>query len=396
MKKLFIKALMGIIAAAAFTLAIPVFSKAAGEPSISLVTDYRNDRGLTYALISNKGSLGEGVNYYVWTLTGTAVDLTDGSSTLNYSETRSGLTDGLYINTGKFKRDHPNQVNITASCPRLGYTYTCTLTIKNDELVNGGFHLVLANSSCLYNGMYNNTIDGYTMPLGYLAKNSVKANLPYGYMDGAEGTLVFNYRPDFVNKSGIVCYNIPEGYLTPNRSFKLATLSDGGIVNVYDDLDLNPATVTANVNFNGYAVILIYTESTTAPLPGQYGITVPVYQVAAPVPASTSPQSYIPLPNYSFERCQQGPACQNIFKAYTPANYIIVDQFSLKTYGTANTFEKNGLVTMNVDNKFSDYKLITVDSNGYTVVLDDIDLSRDTATFPVNFSGFACALVARY
>ncbi len=396
MKKILAKVLTGLVAAAAFLLVMPVYVNAAGEPSISLVTDYHNDNGLTYCIISNKGSLGEGVNAYVWSLTENAVDLSNGNSTLNYSETRSGLSDRLYINTGKFKRDHANQVTITATCPRLGYTYTTTLTIKNDELVGGGFHLVLASSSCLYNGRINNTIDGYTMPLGLFAKASVKALLPAGYMDGTEGTLVFNYYPDYVNKSGIVCYNIPEGYITPNRTFKLATISEGGIVNVYDDIDLNPNTVTCNVNFNGYAVVLCYSEGSTASLPANYGITVPVYTVAAPVPASSSPQNYFLLPNYSFDRCSQGPACQTVFNAYTPAGYYPVDQYSLKTYGTANNYEKNGVVVMSVDNKFSDYKLITVDYNGYTKVLDDLDMSRDTATFAVNFSGFACQLVARY
>ena len=396
MKKVIAKIVKGLIASLALAfIFMPVDAKAIGEPSISFVTDYRNDSGLTYVLISNKGSLGDGVDAYNWTITENATDLLTGGSTLNFSETRKGITDRIYINTGKFELDHPNAVNITATCPKLGYTYTTTITLKNDKLINGDFHIVVTDSTCLYNGKINDTIDGYPMQLGPFARASIKAMLPPGYMPGAEGTLVFNYFRDYINKSGVVCYTIPEGYLTPGRTFKLATISEGGIINVYDDIDLNPTTITANVNFNGYAVVLCYSESQTAVLPGTAGITIPIYETAPLDPVSTSPQSYVPLPNYSFERKQQGPACQNIFIANTPAGYAITEQYSLKTYGSSNTYEKNGLVVLYPGSNYSDYKLITVDTNGYASVLNDLDQNPSTATFAVNFSGYACALAAR-
>jgi len=399
MKKMIFKGIAGLLAAFAMAVVFkPVVSSAAGQPAISLVCDYiATDKGETFCIIGNKGTLGYGVSAYTWVITETAIDLDTGATTLNYTETRKVLSDPLYINTSRFKRNVANCVTITATCVELGYTYTTTLTLNNDKLVDGGFHIITSGCACLYNGKANNTIDGYPLPLGPLARTSVNAMLPAGYVNALEASLVFNYTPDYVNKSGIVCYNIPEGYRNPNRTYKLVTLGEGGVIGVYDDLDLNPATISANVNFNGYAVVLAYCENAvnTANTAVANPIAIPVSTTVDNTPIYTAPQLYTTLTHYEFAKSKQGPACQSIFKAFTPAGYTEVEQYSLKTNGTANLYVKNGLATVNVAGTYSNYKLITVDNKGNAQILDDLDAANGTATFLVNFSGYACCLVAK-
>ena len=395
MKKMILKGLAGVLAAFGVALFFsPATVNAVGEPAISLVTDYiATDAGETYVIIGNKGSLGGGVNAYTWVINETATDLSNGGTSLSYSETRKVLSDPIYIDTSRFKRDIANRVTITVTCVELGYTYTSTVTLNNDKLVDGGFHIITSGSACLYNGKSNSSIDGYPMPLGPMARASVNALLPAGYVNALEASLVFNYTPDYVNKSGIVCYNIPEGYRNPNRTYKLATLGEGGIITICDDLDLNPNTISANVNFNGYAVVLCYCENSFNA--ANTAITVPVSTTTDTTSVFTGPQINTPLINYQFEKCNQGPACQNIFNAFTPVGYTIVDQYSLKTNGTANLYTKNGLASLAVSGAYSDYKLITVDCKGNVQILDDLDVNRGTASFLLNFAGYACALVAK-
>ncbi len=394
MKKMILKGIAGLIAAFAVAVAFkPVNTLAAGQPAVSLVCDYiTTSKGETFCIIGNKGTLGYGVNAYTWQITETAIDLNDGATTLNYSETRRVLSDPLYIDTTRFKRNVANTVTITCKCLELGYTYTTTITLNNDKLVDGGFHIITSGCACLYNGKANNTIDGYPLPLGPLARTSVDAMLPAGYVNALEASLVFNYTPDYVNKSGIVCYNIPEGYRNPNRTYKLVTLGEGGVISVCDDLDLNPATISANVNFNGYAVVLAYCENSVNTATT---VSLPVSTTVDSTPLYTAPQLYTVLTHYEFAKNKQGPACQNIFKVFTPAGYTEVEQYSLKTNGTANLYVKNGLATVKVPGTHSSYKLITVDNKGNVQVLDDLDAQSGTATFLVNFAGYACCLVAK-
>lgn len=398
MKKMIFRGFAGLAMALALAFVIsPVNAKAAGEPLVSLVTDYFNVDGATYVLISNKGSLGSAINACSWSISEHAVNLSSGQITLDYAENRVGLQDPIYINTSKFTDHSSNLVTIKAVCPQLNFSYTATLTIKADKLVDGEFHIITSGSNCLYNGAVNPTIDGFPMPLGLAAKASVQAMLPPGYVAALEGSLIFNYAGDYVNKSGVVCYNIPDGYRDANRTYKLATVGEGGAITFCDDLDINPATISANVNFNGYGVVLCYAESAPAAntIPAVNSVTIPSTTPAYTTNANGTPQNLTPMLGYKFEKQTQGPSCQAIFKAFTPAGYTLVNEYALYTNGSANFLFKNGVVVINVPTTYSDYKLITVDSNGGVMILDDLDANPATGSYAVNFAGYACALVAR-
>ena len=85
----------------------------------------------------------------------------------------------------------------------------------------------------------------------------------------------------------------------------------------------------------------------------------------------------------------------NAFTAFTPLGYRGIKTYNLVLSGNTNYSAKNGLVTMTVPAGYTDYKLITVDAKGQVQVLDDMDAIPGTATFAVNFSGYAVQLVGR-
>ena len=276
------------------------------------------------------------------------------------------------------------------TCQELNYSYTVNFTVKNNQNIGGGINLVGASSAMLYNGQSNSTLDAYSNELGDLAKASVKAFIPAGYMPACDGAISFNYKLDYLNKSGLICLQLPEGVQASNRTFKLMTLGEGGVIALYDDIDLNPNTVTANINFNGFAFSLVYTE--TGALPVALNTPANLNNASGSV-AGVAPALPV-LTNAKFVEANQGAQCMNTFAAFTPLGYREIKTYNLVLNGV-NYNAKNGLVTLSVPRGFADYKLLTIDSKGMVTVLDDLDNVPGSATFAVNFNGYAVELIGR-
>ncbi|MCR4654664.1 MAG: Ig-like domain-containing protein [Lachnospiraceae bacterium] len=64
---------------------------------------------------------------------------------------------------------------------------------------------------------------------------------------------------DFTLKNGKLILFIPDEYKKAGRVFALTAIDKNGTVYFYPDTDTDPATVTVDVNFEGYAFDLIYT-----------------------------------------------------------------------------------------------------------------------------------------
>lgn len=392
MKKFMYKGFAGILTAILVVLAyLPLNVQAASAvPAISFVADWYNTDNGTYIILTNKGTLGTGVDGHTWQVYEKAVDSDTGRTILDYSETRTRITAPIYVNTGKFREGAPTVVTLVVTCADLGYSYTTNITIKNNEHMYANFSIVTSASAVLYDGKSNKTIDGYRNALGGLARASVNAFMPATYMSACEGAIAFDFRLDSKNKQGLVCFNIPEGYQAANRVFKLMTLGEGGVITVCDDLDINPATISANVNFNGYAVVLIYSEGEAVAAPA-----VPTVGTI-PVGSGTSlNQFYSYLTNYKFVEENQGAQCVNAFNLGRPAGFAAVKTYSLYVNNVVDVSPKNGYVTFNVPGGYTEYKLVAVDKNGAIHVFDDIDNAPGTVTFLINFNGYACQLVAR-
>ena len=391
MKNNILKGLAGIMLAAVIALfIIPMSAQAAGEPQVSFTSTWCEFYGSTFVVAKNNGSLGNQVNNYNWNITEKAVNMDTGAVILEYTESRKTITDPIYVNTSTFGKDVKVFVSIVMSCQELNYSYTVNFTVKNNQNIGGGINLVGASSAMLYNGQSNSTLDAYSNELGDLAKATVKAFIPAGYMPACDGAISFNYKLDYLNKSGLICLQLPEGVQASNRTFKLMTLGEGGVIALYDDIDLNPNTVTANINFNGFAFSLVYTE--TGALPVALNTPANLNNASGSV-AGVAPALPV-LTNAKFVEANQGAQCMNTFAAFTPLGYRGIKTYNLLLNGL-NYNAKNGIVTMNVPAGYTDYKLITVDAKGTVTVLDDMDALPGTATFAVNFNGYAVELIGR-
>ncbi len=391
MKNTILKGLAGIIAAAMVALfVIPMTAQAAGEPQVSFTSTWCEFYGSTFVVARNNGSLGNQVNNYTWTVSEKAINMDTGAVTLEYTESRKNITDPIYVNTSRFGANVKNFVSIVLTCPELNYSYTVNFTVKNNENISGGLVTVRSASAMLYNGASNNTLDVYSNDLGELARATVKAFTPAGYMPACEGAISFNYTLDYKNKSGLVCMTLPEGVQASNRIYKILTIGEGGVIALYDDVDANPNTVTANINLNGFAFAVLYSETGAAPV----AIGTPAGLPNASGSVSGVAPALQVLTNAKFVEAPQGAQCMNAFAAFTPLGYRGIKTYDLVLNGT-NYNAKNGLVTINVPAGYSDYKLLTVDAKGTVSVLDDLDGNAGTATFAVNFNGYAVELIGR-
>ena len=392
MKKIMFKGIAGILTAVLVALVYLPFTvqAAATTPAISFVADWYNTDHGTFISLENKGSIGLGVNGHVWQVYEKAVDNDKGTVVLDYTETRTLITDPIYVNTSKFRKDAPVTVTLVITCADFGYAYTVTLTIKNNENVYKDFSVVTSASGVLYNGGSNKTLTAYRNTMGALARASVRAFIPAGYMTALEGAIVFNYYPDYVNKNGVICINIPEGYQATNRTYKLMLVGEGGTITICDDIDANPATISSLINFNGFACVLIYTENDAAAVPA--AATVPA---TGTVPVASVMPTYNYISNYKFIEQPQGLQFLNACTFVRPMGYTTIKNYNLYVNNVADVSPKCGYVTINVDGNFTDYKLITVDKNGATQVLSDVDSVPGTATFLLNFNGYAVQLIAK-
>ncbi len=390
MKNTILKGLAGIITAAVVALfIIPMSAQAAGEPQVSLTATWCEFNGSTFVIARNNGSIGDQVNNYTWNITEQAVRMDNASSVLNYTESRKAITDPIYVDTSRFGENQKVVVSIVMTCAELNYSYTVNFTVKNDQNIGGAINLVAPSSSVLCNGQSNNgTLDAYSNELGDLAKATVKAFIPAGYMYACDGAISFNYKLDYTNKNGVICLQLPEGIQASNRVYKILTIGEGGTIAYGDDLDSNPNTITANINFNGFAFSILYSETGAAPAGAPANVQNASGSVTGVTPAM------MVLTNASFEEAPQGTQCMNSFAAFTPLGYREIKTYNLVLNGV-NYNAKNGLVTLSVPRGFADYKLLTIDSKGMVTVLDDLDNVPGSATFAVNFNGYAVELIGR-
>ena len=72
--------------------------------------------------------------------------------------------------------------------------------------------------------------------------------------------MIVNGKTDYTVKKGVLCLNIPAEYQKAGRTFMITALDTNGKVHIYNDLDDNPATITCNIDIDGYAFDLIYRE----------------------------------------------------------------------------------------------------------------------------------------
>ncbi len=103
---------------------------------------------------------------------------------------------------------------------------------------------------------------------GQVAQALFTEAMPKGWKKAFSFNLLNKERkPETSLKSGKLIFNIPAEYLCTSvsagnagRQFAILAMDKNGKVYVLNDTDTDPATVTVNVNFEGYAMNLIYRD----------------------------------------------------------------------------------------------------------------------------------------
>ncbi|MCR5301783.1 MAG: DUF6273 domain-containing protein [Lachnospiraceae bacterium] len=95
---------------------------------------------------------------------------------------------------------------------------------------------------------------------GPAAQAALNAKRPAGFLQAFTFNMAINGNVNHTLKNGTLTIIIPKELQNTGRTFALMALDKNGNALVYADSDTNPATITANINFEGYAFALIYKD----------------------------------------------------------------------------------------------------------------------------------------
>ena len=112
------------------------------------------------------------------------------------------------------------------------------------------------NNSCSYSLYISNQ--------GELYRKVVQDFKPVGYTESQSVNILADGKTYTERHVGTICFKIPEDAIKPGRFFALFAVDKYGVPHIYEDLDLNDDTITVNVNYEGYAFSIIYTDNPLA------------------------------------------------------------------------------------------------------------------------------------
>ncbi len=95
---------------------------------------------------------------------------------------------------------------------------------------------------------------------GVAAQAVFNANRPVGWQEAFTFNMAINGKVDYTLKNGVLTIIIPKEYQKAGRTFAIMALDKSGKAWTFADTDTNPATVTANINVEGYAFALVYKD----------------------------------------------------------------------------------------------------------------------------------------
>lgn len=99
---------------------------------------------------------------------------------------------------------------------------------------------------------------------GALCEAAFKAATPKGFTEAFS----FNFnldatgksKPNYDKKSGKLVLNIPAQYQNPGRTFAIIGIDKNGMTKIFYDKDLDDKTLSAEIDIDGYAFSLIYSD----------------------------------------------------------------------------------------------------------------------------------------
>ena len=121
----------------------------------------------------------------------------------------------------------------------------------NPNLLSAKFYV---NDSTVFGAVFVKETQG---PRGIAAFHF---NRPAGYSEAFSFNLIFKNKVDYTLKKGVLCLDIPPQYQKAGRTFAIAAIDKTGKVHIFNDTDTNPATITCNIDIEGFAFDLIYKD----------------------------------------------------------------------------------------------------------------------------------------
>ncbi len=96
---------------------------------------------------------------------------------------------------------------------------------------------------------------------GLLGMAAFSEGRPVGYNSAFTFNMTVGGRGDHSNKKGVLHLHIPPEYQKSGRNFDVTALDKNGMGHIFADSDNDPAGFTGNIDIDGYAFELIYTDS---------------------------------------------------------------------------------------------------------------------------------------
>nr|MCR5301231.1 hypothetical protein [Lachnospiraceae bacterium] len=95
---------------------------------------------------------------------------------------------------------------------------------------------------------------------GLNAQHTFRMNTPKGWKEVFTFNMTVNDKADYSLKKGTLSFSIPTQYLRAGRKFAILGIDKNGNVKVFNDIDLKADTITVNLDIEGYAFDLIYSD----------------------------------------------------------------------------------------------------------------------------------------
>lgn len=95
---------------------------------------------------------------------------------------------------------------------------------------------------------------------GAAAQLAFRMNTPAGWKEAFSFNMTVNDKADYSLKKGILSFRIPSQYMKAGRKFAILGIDRNGEVKLFADTDLEADTITIDLDIEGYAFDLIYSD----------------------------------------------------------------------------------------------------------------------------------------
>lgn len=201
----------------------------------------------TFTLPADYANKTCGEDYYAYIL---AETVNDGTAT-DYASAPASIMIPRASGGGSGSDSNPSSKSGKSGNDDEGYEEGFKTATVNPDTIDGMF---------LVNGKPLPDVAMGKMKQGIAAQAAFNVSRPAGWIEAFTFNMAIDRKVEHTLKNGVLIIIIPKEYQKTGRTFAIMGLDKRGKAWIYPDTDSTPATVTANVNFEGYAFALIYKD----------------------------------------------------------------------------------------------------------------------------------------